>query len=339
MEQDKRKNPGQMGGNYESQWGSRPAPGKVTQTSRVPTRPGGVVQRQPVGAQAASGAAGRSSADWADDPLMDAAHRGAAALVAGDQSMAVQQQDEPTHDASAATLELFTAKIGTYTVAELNDALKTVFGEISAQLGDSLSSEAKAVASTIFNRKSAIDRSRAAYEAALPELTQAEQAYQSATTKHDELAKKPSQYKKQLGNDGYAKALAKAKQDYASSQERLAKAQRKANEASSEKKANESYIAPGDRDAARVTLTMIVSFPGQYEGYEKGKSDHAAYKSMSAADKTRNAQRWQIAKNAVRGLASGAQSADAYVQFRSNQGGTRTLKKGEVRIGGNDFWK
>jgi hypothetical protein len=55
-------------------------------------------------------------------------------------------------------LEQFTSNVGRFTAAEANDALLTVFGEISAQLHPNLFKEAKAVGSTILNRLKKIKR-------------------------------------------------------------------------------------------------------------------------------------------------------------------------------------
>lgn len=84
MEKDERQSggPEQAGGNREPQRASRPAPGKVTRTSRLSSSRGPAVQRQAAApAPGAGGSQARSAWDHTMDPWMDAAHRGVTALV------------------------------------------------------------------------------------------------------------------------------------------------------------------------------------------------------------------------------------------------------------------
>jgi RHS repeat-associated protein len=67
--------------------------------------------------------------------------------------------DEPVirkNDKWCEGVEGFTNGIGRYSAQELNDAVTTVFGEISAQIHPYIYGEAAAVASVIFNRSDAI---------------------------------------------------------------------------------------------------------------------------------------------------------------------------------------
>jgi outer membrane protein OmpA-like peptidoglycan-associated protein len=84
MERDDRKsgNPEQATGSREAQRAPRPAPGKVTRTSRLSPGQGPAVQRK-AAAPADPGAPrpGRSLWDLTTDPWMDAAHRGVTALA------------------------------------------------------------------------------------------------------------------------------------------------------------------------------------------------------------------------------------------------------------------
>jgi hypothetical protein len=85
MEKDERQSgggPEQVAGNREPQRASRPAPGKVTRTSRLASSRGPAVQRKAVAPTPGAGEPqARSAWDQTMDPWMDAAHRGVTALV------------------------------------------------------------------------------------------------------------------------------------------------------------------------------------------------------------------------------------------------------------------
>ncbi len=89
MEKDVRQSggPEQVAGSREPQRASRPAPGKVTRTSRLSSSRGPAGQRKAaVSASGAGGPQARSAWDHTMDPWMDAAHRGVTALVDRDQA-------------------------------------------------------------------------------------------------------------------------------------------------------------------------------------------------------------------------------------------------------------
>lgn len=115
-----------------------------------------------------------------------------------------------------ASLEEFTSDddTGGYSVDELNQALLAVFGEISPTLGPSLENEARAVASTIFNRLSVIEESRAAYVAAKEELDKAQRLHQEANSAYEELGSHSSKHKQELVKHEYDAALAAAKKKF-----------------------------------------------------------------------------------------------------------------------------
>lgn len=232
----------------------------------------------------------------------------------------------------------FTNGVGGYTADELNAALITMFGELSAQPHDKLSEEAEAIASTIFNRKTQIDEAREADQVAGKELKQARANREKALKHHDELARNPSKYKKELGEAAYNKKLKNAKEDYKTANSALGKAQNKKIATNSAKMAAESYVSEDKRNGD-VTLTDIVAQNEQYEGTKTGQDYYDKYENMSEANQKRNCQRWKTAKAALEKLAKNPSERDNYDQFRSNYNGKRTLKKGETRIGGNDFWK
>jgi hypothetical protein len=93
-----RSGPEQVAGSREPQRAQRPAPGKVTRTSKLAPGRGPAVQRR---ATAADGAPSRSRSLWDHtmDPWMDAAHRGAQALVQAKPDSGVTR-DEPVPRAS-----------------------------------------------------------------------------------------------------------------------------------------------------------------------------------------------------------------------------------------------
>jgi len=232
----------------------------------------------------------------------------------------------------------FTNGVGGYTADELNAALITMFGELSAQPHNKLSEEAEAIASTILNRNTQIDEAREADQVAGKELKQARVNREKALKYYEELARNPSKYKRKLGNDVYNKEVKKAKQDYKTDHSALGKAQNKKIATNSAKIAAESYVSKDKRNG-KITLDYIVAQDKQYEGTKTGQAYYDSYEKMSGADQKRNCQRWKTAKAALEKLAKNPSERDNYDQFRSNRNGKRTLTKGETRIGGNDFWK
>ncbi|HWN67830.1 MAG TPA: DUF4157 domain-containing protein [Haliangium sp.] len=89
MDKDDRQHggPQQEDGSRESQRASRPAPGKVTRTSKLSSGRGGQVQRKAAASSAgAAGQPARSGWELTMDPWMDASHRGATALAERGQS-------------------------------------------------------------------------------------------------------------------------------------------------------------------------------------------------------------------------------------------------------------
>jgi hypothetical protein len=235
-------------------------------------------------------------------------------------------------------LDKFTEAIGRYGVSELNDALVTTFGEISPRVSSNLAKEARAVASTIFNRLSRIEKARDAYGEAKSERDAAAQDQAISRNNFEELANHPSKYRKDRGDEQYKNDVMGAKRVFHEANGKFAAAQRKLNNASSEKNAAEAYVAPSRRRATLLTLSDIVAQKEQYAGFPKGTQDFANYPNMSLPDKTRNADRWQTAKTAVEALAGDPSQRDGYEQFRANGNGRQKIVKGRTRVGGNDFW-
>ena len=245
--------------------------------------------------------------------------------------------DNDTGSQVPTALQLFKGKVGEFLAAELNDATYTVFGEISAKMHDAIATEAHAVASTIFNRLQAIKDGRAKYADAVDRAADARSKYRETTEALEKLTKNPSHYKKELG-DKYDSEVTKARQEHEQAMKANGVAEKERIKALNLKIEGQSYVLEKYRNVERVTLTMIVNDVNQYEGYPAGKKYYQRYPSMNPPEKKRNAKRWEIARQAVKGLAEGSKEPEAYTQFRSNRGGARKLRKGEKRIGGNDFW-
>jgi hypothetical protein len=131
MEKDERQSggPEQVAGSREPQRDSRPAPGKVTRTSRLASNRGLAVQRKAAApTPGAGGPQARSAWDHTMDPWMDAAHRGATAL-AEESHAAVQARgdldaEDPTtvHRAAAAGVN------GTGSALPYFDRIQAAFG-------------------------------------------------------------------------------------------------------------------------------------------------------------------------------------------------------------------
>jgi len=225
-------------------------------------------------------------------------------------------------------LQKFEKDINGYTAEELNSAAITVFGEMSPNLTcERIKDEARAIASTIFNRRSAILTARLACNAAMAAVTPLQKAFDSLKQQSTRVSKADwPELKKKY--DGAAATLSAA--------------QRAQTAACGDKMAAESYLSVADHDKA-PSLTSIVSAKSsgggsQYVGYAKGLGDFQSYPDKNPDNNQRNCKRWTIAKKAVAALATG-QTPDPYVEFRANRGGERSLKAGETRICGNDFSK
>jgi len=242
-----------------------------------------------------------------------------------------------------AFLETFKSGINDFSAEELDDALFTLFGELSSQLHDQLSQEARAIASTILNRHASIYESRKSLKVAQLERDKALLSRDSAGKVHDELARNPARYQKQLGVEKYKTDLASARVQYDEASKVLLQVQDRMQAASNARIMAHSWIDEKRRDAARVTLTDIVTAPApgghrQYEGFTSGKELYEDYPSMALPDKKRNYERWRVAKSALEQLAKDPSARDPYIEFRSHYNKKKALVSGRTRIGGNDFW-
>lgn len=238
-------------------------------------------------------------------------------------------------------LDLIAEDIGGYSKDELNAALKTTFGEISAQIHGDLQKEANAVASTIFNRLQKINDARAKFNEVKPRLDPAKKAEDKAKNEYEDLANHPSKYKAELKGE-YDKKLKEAKSAYNAALAARGKLEKALNEANSAKTSAETYVLPAKRDAQKLTLADIVEPAGQYEGTATGNEYFNDFPRMHRANQERNLARWNTAKQTVENLAKNPESRDKYIEFRSSRDpATNKLKPllpGRTRVGGNDFW-
>jgi hypothetical protein len=248
----------------------------------------------------------------------------------------------PPAPAATGALAGFDADINGFKAAELTDALITVFGEVSPNVHPELAREARAIASTIFNRFARIAPAAAAAEAAEAKEDEAEAKWREAVREYETFTKARAANERTHGKEGFQARTAELK-----------RVEREANKAyvaaSGERIAANSTLraylsaSPGAKTAADVTLSTLVADVGQYEGYPTGKRLLQQFASMSAADQARNRRRWDTAKEAVRTLATDAGSRDKYIRFlprripKRRGGGERVLQPGETRIGDTDF--
>ncbi|MEN6621924.1 MAG: RHS repeat-associated core domain-containing protein, partial [Smithella sp.] len=228
--------------------------------------------------------------------------------------------------------------IGEFKKEELAEATMTVFGELTAKIHPKSSEEAKAIASTIFNRLERIKKTRKEYDEAKTKLDKAKVEMADAASKFEELGKNPTKYKKELGKKEYEEKLRKSKEDYNEAKKEVGKLGKAATAAASEKIAAESRIKKEKRSNTRITLTDIVEQNKEYEGTKKGKEDFKNFPSMSDPEKERNFKRWEIAKKAVEELAKDPSKADIYEYFVSEKIKERAPSSGTTKIGGNIFW-
>jgi hypothetical protein len=249
---------------------------------------------------------------------------------------ALAQQQAPSK-APPAMLELIAGAIGQYSEDELNAALKTTFGEISAPIHNKLQEEANAVASTIFNRLASIVDARAEFTRAQQKVNPAKIAMDDAAKKYEDLTNHPAKYKAEF-KDQYNKKVKDAYADYQGKKSAYGKTQTELNSANSKKIKAESYVKPSKRGKPNLTLADIVELNSQYEGTKKGKADFDNFSTMNNIEQQRNLKRWNTAKLAVVKMVKNPAIRDKYMEFRSNQGQANPPALGRIRIGGNDFW-
>lgn len=317
------------------------------------------------------------------------------------------------NDKNGKQFQEFNRAIRGHSAADLNMAVITIFGEMSARGSNAdLTREARAIASTMFNRINRVGPARAAQVVAQTNLTAAETAFRNASAVmpglrdavpqaedailladrrvtrdqrivnhlssriHDlpaeiaaargrartrlqtELTDAQTQLPIASGNlRTTTQALAAARQAKLDAiaardagQETLDRAQETLQRRSGEfRRADdrriqaESFLrTPSGTPTLTQVLTALDPTGGQqYRGRATGQALFNQRNATGAgawAPAVRRIQqnRWDIARAVVQQLANGG-ATDNFMEFRSNQGGTRALVNGETRVGGNDF--
>lgn len=241
---------------------------------------------------------------------------------------------------SGLKLDMFTAKVGEFEAKDLNEAATTVFGEISTNINKDTSREAKAVASTIFNRLRRIQEADAEKERTLADLKSATAARKAEEVKLERLKNNRRAEIKEFGSKEYKQRYAAQEAAVQKAMKTLGKAQIAANAASSTASQYRSSLRGGEKKK-KPTLRDVVSPHSEYAGHKKGRDDVNAFGRMSKGDQKRNLERWRIAREAVRTLAANPDVADKYTGFKSKAYAKKHGIKGTL-IGGNVFdgnWK
>lgn len=220
-------------------------------------------------------------------------------------------------DALSGKVADFSGGIGNYTEQELADAAIAVFGELSpleAKTPTTVKTqtqEASAIASEIFNRSKAITAT--GITSTKKEDANLEEMREAAKAMHDKVKYKQAQ------------------QDIAALEARV----------NLVKRFGKQYA---NTDPA--SLSHVVAANTQFLGYKDGREllDHLQKNPLKGEPCTRQCQRWRAAIDAVKkmakepkALATFNKENGIFYYNRSNAGGTRTRKSGDVRIGGNDF--
>ena len=255
--------------------------------------------------------------------------------------------------------------IGSFTEKELNDAIKTVYGELTAVPHAETDKEAKAIASTIFNRLQSIKETRKAFTKAEKEkqdaqtkLTTEKNELTQANKEFEELTKNENKNKKKIAEtikekdpkkkkeavkkefDKQVRAardkITKEKADVATAGTTVAAKQAVFDKARDAKIDAESVVKKSKRSNASVTLTDIVEQDSQFEGTKKGKSDFAKFPDMDSTAQAKHKTRYDAAMKAVTDLAKGGKP-DAFTEFKGGNLRPKGALPGETKIGGNYF--
>jgi RHS repeat-associated protein len=238
--------------------------------------------------------------------------------------------------------------IGNFSQAEINDTIKTVYGELTAVPHAATADEAKAIASTIFNRLAKINEARIelkAAQAALPNLVADRDA---AKINYDNIANHPTTYKQQLLASGVPKAdiekrfnadLAAARHDYQVALRDLGKGQTRAVDAKTALDNVQTDTILPSKYSTPITLSDIVAKPSQYAGFPKGKQDFQNFPTMSSSEQAQHKTRYDAATKSVLDLAHNPNTTDPYMSFKGGNLRPHGALAGEVQIGGNYFSK
>ncbi len=216
---------------------------------------------------------------------------------------------------------VFGGGVGGYSGEELTAASIAVFGEMSSPQAktdkekETQTTEAQAIAAELFNRQNSIK------DTGITDLA----AYERAINERAAAAQK----------------LDVSQRDLYDSEQAAIRAMR------ANRKLLYRYLA--NNRSMPNTLTNLASANQQFLGYDKAKKDMKAMADKGAIkgeECARQCQRWEAATKAVRGFAADPGSLKAFNDKvgwfdsnLSNNNGNRTKQPGDVRIGGNDFFK
>jgi RHS repeat-associated protein len=256
--------------------------------------------------------------------------------------------------------------IGRFSERELNDAIKTVYGELTAKPHKETRREAKAIASTIFNRLSDITLTRAnfsaaekSYKTAQSDLVTEEADVSRANAKFEKLTKKETQTKRGIAKqitekdptkrkaiiqqkfDQAVKAakdtIAKEKGDVKAALGLVKKEFGKFEIARDAKIDAESVIKESKRNDESITLSDIVELDAQYDGTDKGIADFTQFPAQGNAVQAQHKERYEEAVKAVVDLAKNPAGADKFRSFKGGDLRPDGALSGETKIGGNYF--
>ncbi|CAG0978749.1 MAG: hypothetical protein OIN86_04975 [Candidatus Methanoperedens sp.] len=255
---------------------------------------------------------------------------------------------------------------GRFTEKELNDAIKTVYGELTAAPHLKTEQEAKAIASTVFNRLFKIESAREKFlgaenskQTALTNLKKEESDLAVANAEFEKLTKKETETKKEIAkgitekdpkkrqkaiNDEFKKMVKEAKDKISKEKKEVRDAAKIVKEkqtewekARDEKINAESFIAESKRGNKAITLTDIIELHSQYAGTRKGAADFVDFPNMNDKDQEKHKKRYEAAVKAVEELAKDPTKADKYMEFKGGNLRPKGALPGETKIGGNYF--
>lgn len=257
-------------------------------------------------------------------------------------------------------------KIGKFTEKEINDAIKTVYGELTAKPHKDTAKEAKAVASTILNRQARIETTRKEFATASAAKQTALQNHQkeradldTANAEFTKFTKEESKNKKEIGKTITEKdpkkrkalidkafadkvqtlrdAISKEKGELDTAGSELQKKEKAFATARDAKTDAESFVKKDKRSNSAITLSDIVEVHAQYAGTKKGKDDFAKFPDMSENDQKNHKLRYEAAVKAVEDLVNDPSKADKYIEFKGGNLRPKGALAGETKIGGNFF--
>jgi hypothetical protein len=237
-------------------------------------------------------------------------------------------------------LPMFTEGIEKFSADELNEAAKTVLGELTAHKHSEWEKEAHAIASEIFNRSRTIAEAQADFVKATQNLAEAKVAEAAAIKVMEE---KNEAFK--AAKDAKRRTSAKLDYDAARTSSNAARRARGAAQAAlnkaSEKRISVGHFVEAKKGVEKATLAQIVEPHDQFEGHRTGKSYRDKFDQSDPVAKTENMlERWAISKAAVEQLAKDPSLAAPYLYNLSESSFKelgRGMRKSEEKIGGNIF--